>query len=195
MSDSYARSSSSLRTGTKIAILVGVPLIVLAVYYFLAPVFFEQSGGGIFRCGSAASPNADSATTCGPPEALNRLRAIISLAIGLVVIILGFALFGVNRHDDWDDDIDLHDERRGGRDERDEEPRQAGRLREDTRRHRADGDERPARREDRWEDDEPRRRRSERSRDLDEDRPRSRRSEARDDRRGRSDDDWDLDRH
>lgn len=179
-------STSTLRIGTKIAILVGVPFLILAAYFFFAPVYLEQAGGGLFRCGTAASGNLESENVCGAPESLNRLRAIISLAIGLVVIVLGFALFGVNRDDDWDDDVDLHD-RRGGRDAEGDESRQVGRLREDSRR----------RRDDDWDDDEPRTRRSDRvrARDLDEDRPRSSRSPARDDRRGRSDDDWDLDRH
>ena len=191
-------STPALRTGTRVAIMVGVPFIIVAAYFLFAPVYLEQAGGGVFRCGTAASGNVESETVCGSPESLNRLRAIISLVIGIVVILLGFALFGVNRDGDWDDDIDLEDGRREGR-ALDDESRQAGRRRDGRHRDRDDeDDERVVSRRRRDDvddvDDEPRARRSDRARSRDLDDPRSRRSQSRDDRCSRTDDDWDLDR-
>ncbi|GAB3115878.1 hypothetical protein GCM10027055_24520 [Janibacter alkaliphilus] len=116
------RSVTTLRTGTKVAIMAGAPLLLLAVYFYLAPVYLTQSGGGIFTCGSAFRPNDEggAANVCDPAESLNRMRAYISLAAGALIIVLGFALFGVTRGDetggrtrrDLDDEDDRYDDDR-----------------------------------------------------------------------------------
>lgn len=201
---------------------MGLSVIGLAAYFYFAPVYLIKPEGGVFNCGSAASPNTDATNICGAPEGLNQARALAALGIGVMVIVLGFALFGLRRDrndaaaSEWDDDIDLRD----GRDERarehdDDRPR--GRrsddvdLRVDTRdddvdRGRSDGLRGVDRRRDRDLDDRDRDRDMGGDTDLEIDDSRAthrrsggRRSALRDDDfadpspRRRADDDWSSD--
>ena len=122
-----SRTISRVRTGTKVAAMEGLSLMGLAAYFYFAPVYLLKAEGGVFVCGSAASPNTEADTICGAPESLNQARALASLGIGLLVILLGFAFFGLERDrndavaSEWDEDIDLRDEDRDRDRDRDED--------------------------------------------------------------------------
>ena len=56
------RTLLSLRPGSKASLVLGVLLLLLAVYFYATPTYVLQSKGGIFVCGSPMSPNAVSYT-------------------------------------------------------------------------------------------------------------------------------------
>ena len=123
------RTLLSLRPGSKAALVLGVLLLLLAVYFYATPTYVLQSKGGIFVCGSPMSPNDDevATSTCEIPERIQRNRAFLAGASGLATIGLGLALFGADRRREarpvWDEDEDPrpYADRREGRD-----PRRAG---------------------------------------------------------------------
>lgn len=127
--DGYeTRAVTSLRTGSKIAVLCGLPFLALAAYFYFTPLWVPKGDtGGVFGCGTAGSPpDAWGRGACQGVNDAAMLRAIISAALGLLIPALGIALFGVDkrqerrktRHDDDDfDDFDNRaSARRGGRD-------------------------------------------------------------------------------
>ncbi|MEN3123104.1 hypothetical protein [Janibacter sp. LM] len=87
----------------------------MAAYFYFTPVYLLKPEGGIFGCGSPASPNSESVNICGAPEGVSRARAYAALGLGLLVIVLGFALFGLGgvgndpAHDEMDDEMDDDD--------------------------------------------------------------------------------------
>lgn len=135
MDEFETRTVMSMRTGTKICVLIGLAFVVLAVYFFMVPITsVRTTTGAVFGCGSAMSPAhggfADG--VCGRLADVNTDRAIASLAIGLLTAVAGGAMFGVDRreerrlinresrsvdHDSFDDDRldDDRDERRSRR--------------------------------------------------------------------------------
>ena len=192
----HTEASSPTRQFAPLAIILGIPLIFAAIFFYTSPVTLVTGGDqGIFKCGSPSSPNSDADNVCAQPEKAARNKAIYSGLSGAGLVGLGavWLLRGQRRDDDdeWDDerprrrsdDIDLRadaDERRGA-----DEP-----LRGARRERRADADSRSRRRD---EDDDL---------DLDADEPRApRRDEARRSRRDddldsrslRRDDDWSSD--
>lgn len=108
-----SRQISTVRTETKIAVILGLCLVGLAAYFYFTPVYLLKAEGGIFGCGSPASPNTDAKNICGAPEQVSQARALTALGIGLLVIVLGFALFGLGgarnvvAEDDMDDDDEI----------------------------------------------------------------------------------------
>ncbi|WP_068253921.1 hypothetical protein [Janibacter corallicola] len=119
-----ARTISTIRTGTKVAVIVGLCLIGVAVYYYFTPVYLLKPEGGVFECGSPSSPNTEAKNICGAPEQLHYARALLALGLGVLVVVLGFALFGTdsvrNRAflDDEDEELDRDEERDRDRGER-----------------------------------------------------------------------------
>ncbi|QFQ30076.1 hypothetical protein EEW87_006760 [Janibacter melonis] len=187
MSDSTgeSRTLTSLSNGARWSIVLGLPFLMLAAYFYLTPISLAQGGreGGYFFCGSAASPNVEAAKTCDGPETSNRYKAAAALGAGLGVPVLGLVLFGTTRRTQSARDIDLRhdddlDEDRDGlrRDEREARHERRGRRSpfDDERRRDEPARGRTARRRD--EDDDVD------SLDLDDEPRRARR---------RSDDDWD----
>ena len=121
-----SRQMSTMRNETKIALIVGLCVIGLAAYFYFTPIYLLKAEGGIFGCGSPASPNVEAKNICGAPEKVSQARAFTALGIGLMIIILGFALFGLGRARNYladdemdDDDIDLrsHSSQRAERSE------------------------------------------------------------------------------
>lgn len=187
-------ASSPTRQFAPLAIILGIPLIFAAIFFYTSPVILVTGGEqGIFKCGAPSSPNTDADNVCAQPEKAARNKAIYSGLSGAGLVGLGavWLLRGQRRDDDdeWDD----------------ERPRRrAGRCRRS-----ADADERrgadePLRgaRRDRRDDADTRSRRRDDKEDLDADEPRaSRRDEARrsrrdddlDSRSRRRDDDWSSD--
>lgn len=108
---SNQRTVSSLSTGAKIALMIAVPFVLLAAYFFFTPVSFDKSDGGLFYCGSPGSPNKDAVQLCSPIEGNARNKAFTALGSGLATGALGLAFFGVNRRQE--EQIDLDEEGRG----------------------------------------------------------------------------------
>ncbi len=164
---------------------MGLCLIGVAIYYYFTPVYLLKPEGGVFECGSPSSPNSDAKNICGPPEQLHYARALLALGLGVLVVVLGFALFGTNsvrNHGFLDDEVgEDHDERddRGRYDDRDRDRD----LDDD--RDRDDDRGRDRDRDDLLDPAESRSARHRRSRSDDE--PERRRRPSRD---RRSDDDW-----
>lgn len=115
--DGYeTRTVTALRTGSKIALLCGLPLLGLAAYFYFTPLWVPRGDvGGVFGCGSAASPpDGWGKGACQGVNDAAKLRAIIALALGLLIPALGVALFGLDkrqerrpaRHDDDDEGYD-----------------------------------------------------------------------------------------
>jgi Na+/proline symporter len=103
MDDVETRTVMSLRTGTKICVLIGLAFIVLAVYFFVVPITsVRTTSGAVFGCGSAMSPAHGSFAdgVCWRIADANRYRAYAALAIGIVTIIAGVLLFGVDRREE-----------------------------------------------------------------------------------------------
>lgn len=120
------RTLMSPRTGTKVSILIGLVLLTLAAYWYWTPLSFPATNGQIFGCGSAASPPTDAfpKNVCRTlPEEFQK-RALFTAIAGLLVALLGSALFGferrtesrVSRRELHDDDVDedSYDEPTGG---------------------------------------------------------------------------------
>lgn len=122
------RSVTSLRTGTKVALITALCLLATSVYFFVTPTHFVGKDGGLFGCGSPMSPN-DSAlgkAQCGILEKVSLYRALLCLAAALIIALLGFLLFGSDTSqqsradrrplDDEDDsdDADVSAPRRSG---------------------------------------------------------------------------------
>lgn len=103
MDDVETRTVLSLRTGTKICVLVGLAFIALAVYFFVVPVTsVRTTSGSVFGCGTALDPAHGSFANgvCGRVADANRYRAFLTLAIGLVTIIVGALMFGFDRREE-----------------------------------------------------------------------------------------------
>lgn len=103
MDDVETRTVLTLRTGTKICVLVGLAFIVLAIYFFVVPITsVRTTTGAVFGCGTAMSPSHGSFAdgVCWRIADANRYRAIAALAIGLVTIIAGGVMFGVDRREE-----------------------------------------------------------------------------------------------
>ncbi|KNX37264.1 hypothetical protein [Luteipulveratus halotolerans] len=114
--DHDSRTLISPRTGTKVSLLVAIPLLLAAAYFFWVPITLQSpETGSTFNCGTAASPPSSGFQkgTCGDLNKINKFRAIGLGASALLIGGLGAAMFGAERreevrprrrHDDEDDD-------------------------------------------------------------------------------------------
>ncbi|RNI17290.1 hypothetical protein [Flexivirga caeni] len=103
MDDVETRTVMTLRTGSKICVLIGLALLVLCVYFLFVPVTsVRTSSGGVFGCGTALSPAGGSFAhgVCGDVTQENRYRAFASLAICLITVVAGVLMFGVDRREE-----------------------------------------------------------------------------------------------
>lgn len=132
----HSEATSATRQFAPLAIILGIPLVFAAVFFYTTPVVLETGGEqGIFICGSPSEPNVESKNTCEVSESIAKNKAIYSglSAVGLLGLGAVWMLRGQRHEDDWDDerpsrhrddDIDLR-RGRADRDERDERPRSA----------------------------------------------------------------------
>lgn len=117
------------RTGSKITILIGLALLVAAVYAAVVPLSVASQTGVQFGCGTALSPNVSAFGKgyCSAVDQEAQYRAIALLIAALLIAGVGSALFGFDKRsrtrviredlgddDDYDDDEDLATDR-GGR--------------------------------------------------------------------------------
>ncbi|GGB33489.1 hypothetical protein GCM10011492_25130 [Flexivirga endophytica] len=98
--DLETRTVMTPRTGTKICILVGLAFIVAAVYFYFVPATsVHTDSGSVFGCGTAANPSNSTFAkgTCWRVTDVEKYRAIAAAAIGILTIVLGAVMFGVDR--------------------------------------------------------------------------------------------------
>ncbi|GAB3584109.1 hypothetical protein [Calidifontibacter terrae] len=116
------RNVITLRTGSKIALLVALPFLGYALYNYITPLWVPSSNG-VFGCGSAHNPPtsgwAKGACQGVPDAAL--YRAMISAGLGVILAALGVFLFGIDRKEQVRPirDLDGYDRY----DDEDDEPR------------------------------------------------------------------------
>lgn len=93
---SDTRTVTSLRPGTKVALIVATGFLAVAAYFFLTPTSFMGKDGGLFRCGSPMSPNTNGLAKgqCGIIEDVARNQSFLFLALAIITAALGFLLFG-----------------------------------------------------------------------------------------------------
>ena len=93
---SGSRADSSLTTGTRVALLVAVALLVVAIYFYTAPTMFMGKDGGLFGCGSPMSPNSSALGKgqCAIVEGDSAQKAFLFAGLAVVIAALGFLLFG-----------------------------------------------------------------------------------------------------
>lgn len=146
---SDTRTVTSLRPGTKVALIVATGFLAVAAYFFLTPTSFMGKDGGLFGCGSPMSPNTNGLAKgqCGIIEDVARNQSFLFLALAIITAALGFLLFGSESAaqtrgartrledealDDDDDDAAGSERRSGllaGRTERQSDAAQEGRRR------------------------------------------------------------------
>ncbi len=127
----HTGAHSPTRFFAPMAIILGIPLLFAAIYFYTSPVVLMTGGEqGIFKCGSPSSPNTDAKNVCAVPEEDAQKKAMYAGASGIVLVGLGAAwllLPGRRDEDEWDerdrrrrdDDWDERDRRR--RDDVDED--------------------------------------------------------------------------
>lgn len=93
---SDTRTVTSLRPGTKVALIVATGFLAVAAYFFLTPTSFMGKDGGLFGCGSPMSPNTNGLAKgqCGIIEDVARNQSFLFLALAIITAALGFLLFG-----------------------------------------------------------------------------------------------------
>lgn len=117
---------SPTRQFAPLAIILGIPLIFAAIFFYTTPIMIPSGGAqGIFKCGSPSSPNTESKNVCQEPESVGKNQAVYSGLSGVALLGLGavWLLRGQRGEDDeWDDDaprsrrdddIDLRSDDRG----------------------------------------------------------------------------------
>lgn len=104
----HTGATSPTRQFAPLAIILGLPLLFAAIFFYTSPVVLETGGEqGIFKCGSPSSPNSDAKNVCGVPEKAQRLQAVYSGLSGVALVGLGSVwLFrgGHRDEDEWDED-------------------------------------------------------------------------------------------
>lgn len=128
------RLVSSLRTGTRICLLLALPALLAALYYYFVPVTTSTANGGVFGCGSASNPPSEQfpKNVCQNITDINLYRAYTLGALTLLLPLLGFLLFGADKHEQRRQDLDD-----SGADERDERDGRGVRPGAERRRHAA----------------------------------------------------------
>ncbi len=110
----HSEATSPTRQFAPLAIIVAIPLLFAAVFFYTSPVVLETGGEqGIFKCGSPSSPNSDAKNVCAQPEKVERNKAIYSGLTGAGLLGLGAVwMLRGQRRDEWDDDEDAPRRRR-----------------------------------------------------------------------------------
>jgi hypothetical protein len=93
----------SLATGSRVCVLLGLLLLVVAAYFYWVPIGAAPLRDGFpARCGSAADPPSEALgrAVCGVANDVQRSRALTALGGAVVLIVVGPLLFGLRRSDD-----------------------------------------------------------------------------------------------
>jgi hypothetical protein len=93
----------SLATGSRVCVLLGLLLLIVAAYLYWVPIGTTPLSDGFpARCGSAANPPSQALgrAVCGVANDVRRSQALAAVGGAVVLIVLGPLLFGVWRRDD-----------------------------------------------------------------------------------------------
>ena len=96
----------TLTTGSKICLLLAIPFVVAAAYFYFTPIVVPLDASGLFTCGSRFQPPTDAfdLSRCEGVQSVYGMRSGTSLAAGLLIAAVGVGLFGfstrVDRHED-----------------------------------------------------------------------------------------------
>lgn len=85
----------TLTTGSKVCLLVAIPFLIAAAYFYYAPTMVQTANGPL-ACQSTFDPPTDEFVLgqCAGINDVFGARSGMCLAIGLLVAALGIGLFG-----------------------------------------------------------------------------------------------------
>lgn len=91
----------TLTTGSKVCLLLAIPFLVAAAYFYFAPIMVQLDTGP-FSCQSRFNPPTDAYVLgrCANVHALYGARSGASLAVGLLIAAVGVGLFGFSTRSD-----------------------------------------------------------------------------------------------
>jgi hypothetical protein len=111
--DGDTREVRTLTTGSKVCLLLAIPFLVAAAYFYFTPIMVQPAGGGtnlFFSCGSRFNPPTDAfvLAQCTDIYAVYGARSGSFLVAGLLIPAVGVGLFGFGtRVDEHSDDADV----------------------------------------------------------------------------------------
>jgi hypothetical protein len=86
----------TLTTGSKVCLLLAIPFLVAAAYFYFTPIVVQIGGTSLFSCGSRFNPPADAfdLTKCTDIYAVYGARSGSFLVVGVLIAAVGVGLFG-----------------------------------------------------------------------------------------------------
>lgn len=98
----------TLTTGSKICLLLAIPFLVAAAYFYFTPIVVPLDASGLFTCGSRFNPPTDAydLSRCEGVQGVYGARSGASLAAAVLLAAVGVGLFGFGtRVDEREDSI------------------------------------------------------------------------------------------
>jgi hypothetical protein len=94
--DADTRLVRTLTTGSKVCLLIAIPFLVAAAYFYFTPIVVQLGGTGLFSCGSRFNPPTDAfdLSKCTDVYAVYGARSGSFLVVGLLIAVVGVGLFG-----------------------------------------------------------------------------------------------------
>jgi hypothetical protein len=94
--DADTRVVRTLTSGSKVCLLLAIPFLVAAAYFYFTPIVVQIGGTSLFSCGSRFNPPADAfdLSKCTDIYAVYGARSGSFLAVGLLIAAGGVGLFG-----------------------------------------------------------------------------------------------------
>jgi hypothetical protein len=94
--DANTRVVRTLTTGSKVCLLLAIPFLVAAAYFYFTPIVVQFGGTGLSSCGSRFNPPTDAfdLSRCTDVIAVYGARSGSFLAVGLLIAAVGVGLFG-----------------------------------------------------------------------------------------------------
>lgn len=91
----------TLTTGSKVCLLAAIPFLIAAAYFYFTPIMVQLDTGP-FSCGSRFNPPTDAYILgkCANVHALYGARSGTSLAVGVIIAVMGVGLFGFGTRSD-----------------------------------------------------------------------------------------------
>ena len=80
----------------KVCLLLALPFLVTAAYFYFTPIVVQLGGTRLFSCGSRFNPPTDAfdLSQCADVYGLYGARSGSFLAVGLLIAVVGVGLFG-----------------------------------------------------------------------------------------------------
>ncbi len=100
--DANSRMVRTLTTGSKVCLLLAIPFLVAAAYFYFTPIVVQLGGTSLFSCGSRFNPPTDAfdLSQCTDVYAVYGARSGSCLAVGLMIAAVGVGLFGFSTRAD-----------------------------------------------------------------------------------------------